>query len=322
MNDDLADVVTMGEAMRLLVAEPGVALRRAASFSSGVVGAETNVAVGLARLGVSVRWFGRVGDDPAGHAVLANLRAENVDTSAVELDPERPTGLLMRESHPARPIPVQYYRTGSAACGLSGDYVRVQDLAGVRLVHVSGITPMLSPSALDATRTLFEAARASGALVSFDPNVRLKLGTPDVWRDTVGPLLRRADWIFAGEDELELITGTGADEATATLLAGPAAEVIVKHADKSATVTTADGRWRQPPLARTVVDTVGAGDALVSGYLAARLRGDRPRQALRSGAVSAALVVGAVVDTEGLPDAVELARATAVFTGSGTDVDR
>ena len=306
------EVVTLGEAMRLLLAEPGVALRRAHTFQSGVAGAETNVAVGLARLGHRVRWLSRVGDDSSGAAVLAALRAEDVDVSQVELDPDSFSGLLLRDTDTGRGIDVQYHREGSAASRLSAAYVREAGLGGARLVHVSGITAMLSPSAREAVEALFALARASGAKVSFDPNIRHKLGTPERWRQVVAPLLGRADLVFAGEDELELL-GQTADR----LVEQGAQAVVVKQRNKVARAVTADGSWWQESLVSKVVDTVGAGDAMTSGYLSAWLRGAKPDEALRTGAVSAALVVGTRTDLEGLPDRAELGRAAA-----GTEVDR
>ncbi len=284
------EVVTLGEAMRLLLAEPGVALRRAHTFQSSVAGAETNVAVGLSRLGHRVGWLSRVGDDSSGAAVLATLRSEGVDVSKVEVDPSGFTGLLLRDDSA-----VQYYRSGSAASSLSAAYVREAGLGGARLVHVSGITAMLSPSTREAVEELFTLARASGATVSFDPNVRRKLSTPEQWRQTVSPLLARADLVFAGEDEL---FGYTAEQ----LLDGGAQAVVVKQQDKVAQVVTAEGSWKQESLVTRVVDPVGAGDALTSGYLSAWLRGATPEAALRMGAVSAALVVGTRTDLEGLPD--------------------
>lgn len=316
------DVVTLGEAMHLLVAEPGVAMRRATTFRSSIAGAETNVAIGLARQGYRVRWLGRVGADPSGQSLLCQLRMDGVDVSAVEVDPTSYTGLLMRDGDPVRGSAVQYFRAGSAACDLSAEYVQRHGLVGARLVHVTGITPMLSATACAATHALINAAKAAGAVVSFDPNVRRKLGSDDEWRSTVGPLMAQADLVFAGADELELITDDTAADATTNLLDLGVSSVLVKHADRSATLVTRDGEWRQRPLAPVVVDTVGAGDALVSGYLGAWLREAPPAQALLAGMVTAALVVCAVTDIEGLPDAAELARATSTLVGGSQDVDR
>ncbi|WP_432586318.1 sugar kinase [Streptomyces sp. HD1123-B1] len=316
------DVVTCGEAMLLLLAEPGVPLDRAVHFRRSVAGAESNVAVGLARLGHGVRWLGRVGADPAGEAVLRELRADCVDVGHAIVDDHAPTGLLMRDSHPHRAIDVQYYRMGSAASRLNPEQIRPESVEGARLLHLSGITPMLSPTAAAASRRLVELARAAGARISFDPNVRHKLGGAAQWTQTAGPLLREADIVLAGEDELELLTSLSAAEATEELLAGAAREVVVKHPDHSATVRTADGSWRQEPHAVPVVDPIGAGDAFAAGYLSARLRGLREQRALAEAACVASLAVQAATDTDGLPTAAARDRALARAAGGGDGVHR
>ncbi|MEU5611576.1 sugar kinase [Streptomyces sparsogenes] len=316
------DVVTCGEAMLLLLAEPGVPLERAAHFRRSVAGAESNVAMGLARLGHWARWLGRVGADPAGRAVLRELRAEGVDVAHAGVDEQAPTGLLLRDSHPHRAIDVQYYRSGSAGSRLAPEHITAEALAGARLVHISGITPMLSPTAAAATDRLIELARAAGAEVSFDPNVRRKLGGAAQWAQTAGRLLREADLVLAGEDELELLTARSADEAAAELLDGRAHTVVIKRADRSATALTAGGRWDQPPYPVPVTDPVGAGDAFAAGYLSARLRGLSESRALAEAACVAALVVQSATDTDGLPSADGRERALAAFEDGADPVHR
>ncbi|WP_043486541.1 MULTISPECIES: sugar kinase [Streptomyces] len=316
------EVVTCGETMLLLLAEPGVPLEQAVHFRRSVAGAESNVATGLARLGHSARWLGRVGADPAGQAVLRELRADGVDVAFAGVDEQAPTGLLLRDSHPQRAIDVQYYRSGSAGSRLAPEHISAEAVSGARLVHISGITPMLSPTAAAATDRLIELARAAGAKVSFDPNVRRKLGGAAQWAQTAGPLLREAELVLAGEGELELLTGRSADEAAAELLDGRARTVVIKRADHSATAVTADGRWDQPPYPVPVADPVGAGDAFAAGYLSGRLRGLPEPRALAEGACVAALVVQTATDTDGLPSAAGRERALAAFTGAADSVHR
>ncbi|MEU1664341.1 sugar kinase [Streptomyces sparsogenes] len=316
------DVVTCGEAMLLLLAEPGVPLERAVHFRRSVAGAESNVAMGLARLGHRARWLGRVGADPAGRAVLRELRAEGVDVAHAGVDEQAPTGLLLRDSHPHRAIDVQYYRSGSAGSRLAPEHIPPEAVAGARLVHISGITPMLSPTAAAATDRLVELARAAGAEVSFDPNVRRKLGGAAQWAQTAGRLLREAELVLAGEDELELLTARSADEAAAELLDGRAHTVVIKRADRSATALTAGGRWDQPPYPVPVTDPVGAGDAFAAGYLSARLRGLSESRALAEAACVAALVVQTATDTDGLPSADGRERALAAFEDGADPVHR
>lgn len=295
------DAVTMGEAMRLLVAEQGVGLERARWFGSSVAGAESNVAVGLSRLGHRTIWLSRLGDDPSGRAVLRELRSEAVDTTAVEIDPQGWTGILMRDSHPERAVDVEYRRAGSAACALSADYVRRAHPPASRIVHVTGITAMISRSAHEAVLALLSWGQRCGALISFDVNLRRRLGTEGQWREVVGPIAALADLVFGGADELSVVLGD--DHPEKLLLDGGAQAVVTKHPGHHATVLTADGSARVDTMARCVVDPVGAGDALVSGYLSGWLHEADPQECLRRGAVSAAAVVGAVSDIEGLPNA-------------------
>lgn len=301
------DVVTMGEAMRLLVAEPGVALERAARFASSIAGAESNVAIGLARLGHRSTWLGRLGDDPSGRAVRRELMADGVDVSGVEMDPAGWTGILLRDSHFDRVIDVEYRRAGSAACGLSPAYLERARPATTRIVHVSGITAMISETARDAVTALFAWGRASGALLSLDVNLRRRLGTPQQWREIVGPIARSADLVFGGEHELHTVIGS--DDPARALVDAGAYAVVTKHPDHSASVLGREGTVRLSSVARSVVDPVGAGDALVAGYLDGHLRGADQGQCLRAALLCAAAAVGAVTDTEGMPSALAHQRA-------------
>lgn len=309
------EVVTCGEAMMLLLAEPGVPLGAATYFRPSIAGAESNVATGLARLGHSVRWLGRVGADSAGETVMRSLRGDGVDCSRVVVDPQAPTGLLIRESHPARPIDVQYRRAGSAASRLHAAELHADMVTGARLVHVTGITAMLSPSASAAVDRLIELARAAGATVSFDPNVRLKLGDPARWRETVLPLLSRADLVFAGADELELLGEAPAEAVADRLLADGVSTLITKNPDKSATLRSATESRTVPAFRVPVTDPVGAGDAFAAGYLSAWLRGTTVQRALTEAAAVAALVVQCAADVDGLPTAAGRDRALAVLAG-------
>ena len=83
------DVLSMGETMALLVAQEPGQLAEVQSFSKRIAGADTNVAIGLARLGFKVGWVSRLGADSFGHYVRKTVEAEGVDTSQVEIDPQR-----------------------------------------------------------------------------------------------------------------------------------------------------------------------------------------------------------------------------------------
>jgi 2-dehydro-3-deoxygluconokinase len=293
-----SEVVTMGEAMVALVGHPGAPLSYATGFTPTVAGAESNVAVGLARLGHRVAFVGRVGDDPFGMTVRRVLRGEGVDVAAVRTDPERPTGLLVRDCLTERPITVHYARSGSAGSALAAEDLPT-DWTGVRVLHVSGITPMLSGSARAATHAAVDAARAAGALISVDPNVRLRLGDRDTWREVLLPLVVGADLVTAGRDEVALLGGD--DDPVAWLHRQGAVWAAVKDGVRGAVGGDGDTVVHQPALSVTAVDPVGAGDAFTAGMLSAMLRGLPIEDALAEAAAVAAACVQFPGDVLGLP---------------------
>jgi 2-dehydro-3-deoxygluconokinase len=296
--------------MALLVGEPGLGLELSERFRLSTAGADTNVAVGFCRLGHRARWLGRVGADALGENVLRRLRADGVDVSGVHRDDGAPTGMMVRDSHPGRAIQVGYYRAGSAASRWSPDDIADNALDGVDLVHLTGITAVLSDRSEAATARLLELAGQEGVPVSVDPNIRLRVAPIERWRAIVTPMLERVQIVLSGSDELEQL-GTSA----AALRAAGVPTVVVKNDDKSATAYTADETVTQVPFPVTVVDAVGAGDAFNTGFLSARVEGESVADALHRGALIASLVVQAVGDTEGLPWRPELEHALRSHAG-------
>lgn len=259
----MRDVLTFGEAMAGFYPASGETLTR---FFAG---AEFNVAVHLARLGRSVSYATRVGDDPFGDALQATLAAEGID-GRVSVDPARRTGVYFRELGGSRLRRVYYYRAGSAASQLSPD--DLPPLEGYRIVHVSGITAALSPSCLAA------AERASRVnFFSFDVNFRPALATAEAWREAILPLVARAEIVFLSEDDAAVLA---AEEALDT----GARAVVHTRGAAGATYLSQDGvRLEAPALEVAVVDTVGAGDAFAAGFLHATLAGAGPLEALHEG---------------------------------------
>ncbi len=302
--DTPARVLTLGETMGLVRAgEPGP-LRTGTPLRLAIGGAETNVAIGLRRLGVGARWSSRVGDDAIGDVVLAALRAEDVEL-AVDVDAERPTGVMIKESRIPGASRVAYYRSKSAASAMSPELLRPELFAGVELLHLTGITPALSPSCAELVRAAARMAREHGAHVSLDVNYRSALWS----REEAGAELRRliplVDILFGGRDELTLARGGPEAERDLELLASLAAaeptEVVLKRGVAGAACYR-DGEFTEADaFPVTPVDTVGAGDAFVAGYLAALLDGRPPGTRLREANACGALACLNAGDWEGAP---------------------
>jgi 2-dehydro-3-deoxygluconokinase len=299
----MSRVVTFGETMALLRPEESGSLADVDRLRIGIGGAESNVAIGLARLGAEVAWLGRIGADALGDRVVRELRGEGVDVIGV-VDTDAPTGLMIKErptTDAARPV--LYYRTASAGSRLSADDLPALGIPDAALLHVTGITPALSSTAHDAVLTAIAIATVAGVPVSFDVNHRASLWRQRDPAPTYRQLAAGSSIVFAGLDEAQLLVGSDLDAAEAAQAIaelGPAQVVIKLGADGC--LALIDGvRHDVPAVAVDVVDTVGAGDAFVAGYLAELLAGASAEERLATAVTTGAFACTSPGDWEGYP---------------------
>ncbi|WP_279634660.1 sugar kinase [Streptomyces carpinensis] len=310
-----ADVLTFGETMLSLQTEGPVSTGALARTT--LAGAESNVAIGLARLGHRVSWAGRLGADEPARLILRTLRGEGVDVRHATTDPEAPTGSMLRERLVADVARVHYWRTGSAASRQRPEHLTEALRAGARILHVTGITCAIGPGPRAAVTAAVEHAREHGWTVVLDVNHRARLWSRDQAAQALRPLRDRIDVVIASADELPLIAGDDAtaaeddaaaeDARVAELLAAGVREVVVKRGGDGADLHGSDGRrLRRPAHPVPVVDTVGAGDAFCAGYLSGLLDGLAPAERLRRACTTGAFAVATAGDWEGLPHRDEL----------------
>ena len=307
----MTGLVTLGEAMAVVAAsEPGP-LAPGASARLSFAGAEATVAIGVRRLGHPAAWIGRVGADAAGRMIVGGLRAEGVDVFHVRTETAVPTGLMLRERRTADRTRSAYYRRGLAGSRLAPEDVDEELVATARLLHITGITPALGSTARDAVRHAVDVARRAGVTVSVDVNYRSLLWSKDDAAAELGFLVRQADLVFAGPEEASLLVGDAPPERTAHALTalGPR-QAIVKLGAEGALAVVDGVALAQPPVAVTVVDPIGAGDAFVAGFLAAYLDGAGPTERLRTAATCGSFAVSVQGDFEGLPRRDELGLLT------------
>ena len=307
------DAVTLGEAMLMLVADQAGPLELAQAFSKRTAGAETNVAIGLARLGLQVGWCSRLGTDSMGRYLLHAMQAEGIDCSHVVCDASQRTGFLIKGRVEGGGDPeVEYHRKGSAASLIQPADMDLAWLGSARHLHATGIFAALSENCLATSIASMEAMRTQGKTISFDPNVR-----PSLWADaqhmraTLNSLALRADWVLPGLEEGRLLTGQDAPEAIAKFyLDRGVSLVVIKLGPAGAYWATRVQAAYVPgfPVER-VVDTVGAGDAFAAGVISGLLQGHKVHDAVRRGAWFGARAVQFLGDTEGLPTRAELAQA-------------
>ncbi|GGD82657.1 sugar kinase [Microbacterium murale] len=287
------EVVCIGETMALIT-PTDAALSDAHEASLGLAGAESNVTAGLAAAGHRAAWASRLGDDPLGVRISSELTRRGVELW-VELDRDAPTGVMFKDPG-AEGSSVHYYRRGSAASRLAPGYLSVEQLTGVKIVHTTGITPALSPSARDMVDRLFQDARSAGALVSFDVNDRRALWTMEDAATTLARLANAADITLVGRDEAERIWGTSTAEEIRAFLPD-CGLLVVKDGDVGATAFDGDAEpvFVPAPVVE-VVEPVGAGDAFASGFLAATLEGKPLAERLTAGHVAAERVLTIAAD--------------------------
>lgn len=302
MHEASPQIVTFGESMALFMPQEHKSIERAATLEQSFGGAESNVAIGLARLGSSVGWFGALGDDPFGKIILKTLRGEGVDVSRVQLSTEAPTGMMFRE-HVAGRLAVHYFRKHSAASRMVPEQLDENYIRGAKLLHVTGITAALSEDCRKTLRRAVDIAKEAGVLVSFDPNLRLKLWSIEEARDTLLPLAADADYFLPGWDELKLLYDTDDYEKIKSQLTQLKAVTIIKGRGDT-TVVLNEGQEESLPFypAEQVVDTVGAGDGFCAGFLAGIMKGLSPVEAVRLASINGSLVVQMRGDWEALPE--------------------
>ena len=295
LTDTLTDVLTFGETM-LRLSPPGrQRLGQAASLEVWVAGSESNVVAGLRVLGRSVSWASRLPDNPLGRRIESALLAAGIDVSSVVWTPpgERVGTFYAEAAAPPRAGAVVYDRAGSAASFLCPSDLPDALLDRHRHLHVSGITPALSPTCAEAVSDAVRRAKARGRTVSLDVNYRAKLWTREAASQTLSPLLSQVDVLFCSHADAGRLFGLSGDAANqASGLRGrfgvPA--VAVTSGSDGAAGCDSGGVCLLPAVpVEATVERFGSGDAFAAGFLSEWLAGSPLERCLRLAVAVAAL---------------------------------
>jgi 2-dehydro-3-deoxygluconokinase len=274
----------------------GERLETAAQFDVHPAGAEANLAAVLARLGRRARWAGALPANPLGRFAAHHLRAAGVDTGAIiwDSDPQARMGTYYVEfGAPPRGIQVTYDRAHSSAARLGPADVDWDALLDTRLLHLTGITPALSPACRALIEEAVRRARAAGVPLSFDVNYRAKLWTTAEAQAALAPLVEGALFLFCGYGDAGRVFGCEGepDERAQALLARTRAQhVIMSRGEQGAWLWDGTQWLHRPARPTTIIDRLGAGDALAAGVLHGWLDQDLAR-GLRYGVTLAALAL-------------------------------
>lgn len=298
---EVFDLLTIGETMAAFFRD-GAPER----YRLTAVGAESNLAVGMAQLGCRTRWISRLGLDELGRHVAEHIAEYGVEVHA-EWDTEHPTGVCVKELTPSG-TRMRYYRSQSAARRLSPAHLR--DLPDARWLHLTGVTPALSTTAAELVAAALARPASRAGRVSFDVNYRPALWpSPAAAAKVLLPLARQADVVFVGDDEAQALAGTRETAALARqILHRDNQELVLKRGSGQASVVTGSEEVAEPALPARIVDLTGAGDAFAAGYLTGACWDWPPAARLRLGHFLAARVVGVPGDLGPTVDRTALLR--------------
>ncbi|MFD6210790.1 sugar kinase [Peribacillus sp. NPDC060253] len=303
------NVLTMGEAMAMFIADEPGSLEDCLRYERYVAGAETNVAIGLSRLGIRTAWMSKVGDDSFGRMILKTLTNEGVDVSHVLVDALNPTGFQLKSKVDKGDPVVEYFRKNSSASKISLEDFPLERLPITQHLHLTGIPPAISSSFRELSWQVLNHMKQTGVTISFDPNLR-----PSLWsneREMISVINRfaeEADWMLPGMQEGEILTGYRNKEDIASYYLERGVKlVVIKLGEEGAYFATENERKEVPGFAVTkVVDTVGAGDGFAVGVISALLEGSSYEDAVVRGNAIGAKAVMSSGDHEGLPNREEL----------------
>lgn len=304
-------ILTIGETMAAFTPGSSGPLRYVADYRMRIAGAESNTAIGLAKLGIPVSWVSRLGDDEFGRYVCNQTRAEGVDCSHVIFDSSHRTGIMFKEIG-AGETKVFYYRENSAASHLQPEDLVPEMFDGVDILFLTGITPVLSESCLQTVCKAIQMAKQRGILLGFDPNIRKKLwGNGRDYAPFIRDICLDSDIVMLGLDEAEVLFATRDPDQILDLLLeqGHVKYAAIKNGADGAWVADRSSRKKLPPAPCKCVEPIGAGDGFNAGFLAGLLTRGNVTDAGRMGCVCGALATETAGDIEGYPDLKQMEAA-------------
>lgn len=287
-------VVSIGEGQLRLVTPTGTPLVQAENLQLYIAGTEGNVLGLLSRLGNPVGLITALPDNPLGRRVADEYLRAGIDVSRIAWRSEGRVALYyVEQGSPPMPSRVLYDRANSCFALVKSADIDWSYMEQARMVHLSGITAALGQDLYEVVLSAAERARSLGQLLSVDVNYRSLLWDPQTARQQLEPLMTGADVLFCSRRDAMAVfgvDGVAADVAKELAVRFGAHTVIVSDGRKSVEVVANGHRYSADPPLTTVVDRVGAGDALIGGFLHGVLRNDI-ELGLRLGVAAASLAL-------------------------------
>jgi len=298
------DLFTFGESLSVFISSDTDSVMSATKFERVTAGAEVNVAVALARLGLKAQYFSRFGNDQLGSVMLADIEAEGVDVS-LSKRVDSFTGAMVRNPGKSAPVEISYLRKGSAASTIEPSDILDSYISSTRWLHATGITCAISESGAKTVKHALEKAAQLKVKSSFDLNIRRKLWSEDAARKVLEPLARDVELLIGGEDEYQVVFGKVDPKQILAEVNKRGCKIAVMTKGDQKMRFSIDGNYEEitPPKV-VAVDPVGSGDAFTGGVIAGLLSGMSAKSALEQGSICGALVASMFGDWTGIPTGV------------------
>lgn len=263
------DVTTLGESfVDFTPLIPETNMVNSEGFKKNAGGAVANVACGVATLGGKAAFLGKMSEDPFGEFLYKTLSDKKVDLSGVMRTNEAPTKLAFVNYLPSGARDFVFWGNPSADEIYREVELNNDILDNTKIFHFGSIS-MICEDSFNATMTAITRAKSKGALISYDPNVRMRLWPNQAEaKDKIVLGLDRADIIKIADGELNLCTGTDdIDEGLEMLTFMGAKIAIVTCGENGLYYKWGNHKGFLPSYKVPTVDTTGAGDAFVSALL-------------------------------------------------------
>ncbi len=301
----MSEVITIGDAMITFDPVRTGPMRNSPSFSRKAGGAEFNFAIGCARLGMDVKWISCLGNDEFGKYIRNFARGEGIDTSSVRLMDGFPTSLNFKEIRADGSGSTYYYRTPSPTKAITEQTLDEKAIRNAKLLHISGVFAAIDPKKnIPLLKRAVTIAKDHGLLISFDPNIRLKLWSKKQAKEGLAELLPYVDIMLTGEEEAELLFGVSDPESIVEACRKYGISTIAIKKGELGAVGYHNGEFITAPAIQPnkVVDTVGAGDGFDAGVVYGFLQGWELEKTLNFANTIGSMVVSVQGDNEGLPE--------------------
>lgn len=299
----MRDVITIGDAMIAMVPQQKGPIIFCNTFDRKVGGAELNVAIGCARLGLNAGWISRLGNDDFGKFIIKTARGEGIDTSEVKLVDGYPTSVYFREVLADGSSRSFYYREKSPTSTMKAADLNEEYFKNAKVLHITGVFPSISINNREIILEAVKLAKKNKLIISFDPNIRLKMWTKEEATAYINQILPYVDILLIGDEEIGILLGEiSIEEAIKDFHEKGIEKVIVKKGAKGAVGSDGINVYEIDAIKpKALVDTVGAGDGFAAGFLTAMLKGESLENCVKFANAVGSLVVGVEGDNEGLP---------------------